>query len=73
MRTPIAGRPSLGSVRADMSDSLYAALYVVGIVADLANAQNCGEVCPKQIPLAEYIAEVNRQSIRQAILGWRVG
>jgi succinate dehydrogenase / fumarate reductase, iron-sulfur subunit len=50
-----------------------AAVMGEGGVADCANAQNCVEVCPKQIPLTESIAEVNRQAIRQAILGWLVG
>ncbi len=50
-----------------------AAVMGPGGVADCANAQNCVEVCPKEIPLTESIAEVNRQAIRQAILGWLVG
>jgi succinate dehydrogenase / fumarate reductase, iron-sulfur subunit len=50
-----------------------AAVMGSGGVADCANAQNCVEVCPKQIPLTESIAEVNRHAIRQAILGWLVG
>ncbi|HKO05468.1 MAG TPA: succinate dehydrogenase iron-sulfur subunit [Candidatus Acidoferrales bacterium] len=50
-----------------------AAVMGSGGVADCANAQNCVQVCPKQIPLTESIAEVNRQAIRQAILGWLVG
>jgi len=44
-----------------------------GGVADCANAQNCVKVCPKEIPLTESIAEVNRQAIRQAVLGWLLG
>ena len=44
-----------------------------GGVADCANAQNCVEICPKEIPLTESIAEVNRQAIRQAIFGWLIG
>ena len=44
-----------------------------GGVADCANAQNCVQVCPKQIPLTESIAELNRQAIRQALLGWLIG
>jgi succinate dehydrogenase / fumarate reductase iron-sulfur subunit len=44
-----------------------------GGVADCANAQNCVKICPKQIPLTESIADVNRQSLRQAIVGWLVG
>jgi succinate dehydrogenase / fumarate reductase iron-sulfur subunit len=44
-----------------------------GGVADCANAQNCVKICPKGIPLTESIAEVNRQTIRQALLGWLLG
>ncbi len=44
-----------------------------GGVQDCANAQNCVKACPKGIPLTESIAEVNRQAIKQAILGWLFG
>src|SRR5712692_3681235 len=44
-----------------------------GGVADCANAQNCVKICPKDIPLTESIAEVNRQAIKQALLGWLFG
>lgn len=44
-----------------------------GGVADCANAQNCVRICPKGIPLTESIAEVNRQAIKQAIVGWLMG
>jgi succinate dehydrogenase / fumarate reductase iron-sulfur subunit len=44
-----------------------------GGVEDCANAQNCVQICPKQIPLTESIAEVNRQAIKQAIFGWLMG
>jgi len=44
-----------------------------GGVQDCANAQNCVRICPKQIPLTESIAEVNRQAIQQALLGWLIG
>jgi succinate dehydrogenase / fumarate reductase iron-sulfur subunit len=44
-----------------------------GGVHDCANAQNCVRICPKEIPLTESIAEVNRQALRQAILGWLIG
>ncbi len=44
-----------------------------GGVADCANAQNCVEVCPKDIPLTESIAEVNRQAIKQSVMGWLFG
>ncbi len=44
-----------------------------GGVADCANAQNCVKACPKEIPLTESIAEVNRQAIKRALLGWLFG
>ncbi len=44
-----------------------------GGVADCANAQNCVKICPKDIPLTESIAEVNRQAIKQALFGWLFG
>jgi len=50
-----------------------AAVMGPGGVADCANAQNCIEVCPKEIPLTESIAEVNRQAIQNAFLGWLIG
>jgi succinate dehydrogenase / fumarate reductase iron-sulfur subunit len=37
-----------------------------GGVADCGNAQNCKEVCPKNIPLTESIAVIGRQVTRQA-------
>ena len=49
------------------------AVMDAGGVQDCANAQNCVEVCPKEIPLTESIAEVNRQAIRQSLLGWLLG
>jgi succinate dehydrogenase / fumarate reductase iron-sulfur subunit len=44
-----------------------------GGVADCANAQNCVNTCPKEIPLTESIAEVNREAIRRAISGLLFG
>ena len=44
-----------------------------GGVQDCANAQNCVRACPKDIPLTESIAEVNRQAWKQALLGWLIG
>lgn len=49
------------------------ALMGPGGVADCANTQKCVRICPKEIPLAESIAEVNRQTLRQAIRGWLFG
>jgi len=49
------------------------ALMQPGGVHDCANAQNCVVACPKDIPLTESIAEVNRQAWKQAMLGWLLG
>lgn len=44
-----------------------------GGIEDCANAQNCVKACPKEIPLTESLAEVNRQAWKQALFGWLVG
>ncbi|MFZ0821083.1 MAG: succinate dehydrogenase iron-sulfur subunit [Candidatus Acidiferrales bacterium] len=44
-----------------------------GGIQDCGNSQNCIQVCPKHIPLTESIAEVNRQAIRQVLVGWLHG
>src|SRR6201993_284074 len=49
------------------------ALMQPGGVQDCANAQNCVQACPKNIPLTESIADVNRQAWKQAMLGWLLG
>ena len=49
------------------------ALMEPGGIQDCANAQNCVEACPKEIPLTESIAEMNRQAWKQALLGWLIG
>jgi succinate dehydrogenase / fumarate reductase, iron-sulfur subunit len=41
-----------------------------GGIEDCANAQNCVKICPKEIPLTESLAEVNRAAWKQALLGW---
>jgi len=50
-----------------------AALMEPGGIQDCANAQNCVKACPKGIPLTESIAAVNRDTWKQALLGWLVG
>lgn len=50
-----------------------AALMEPGGIQDCANAQNCVQACPKEIPLTESIAEMNRQAWKQALLGWLMG
>jgi succinate dehydrogenase / fumarate reductase, iron-sulfur subunit len=49
------------------------ALMGPGGIEDCDNAQNCVKVCPKGIPLTESIAEMNRQVLKQAVLGWLRG
>jgi succinate dehydrogenase / fumarate reductase iron-sulfur subunit len=41
-----------------------------GGVADCGKAQNCVEVCPKEIPLVDSIAQVSRQATKQMLFGW---
>src|ERR1700686_959360 len=43
-----------------------AALMEPGGIQDCANAQNCVKACPKDIPLTESLAEMNRQAWKQA-------
>jgi len=44
-----------------------------GGIEDCANAQNCVKACPKDIPLTESLAEVNREAWKHALLGWLIG
>ena len=44
-----------------------AVLMEPGGIADCGNAQNCVEVCPKDIPLTRSISEVGREVMKQAI------
>jgi succinate dehydrogenase / fumarate reductase iron-sulfur subunit len=46
------------------------ALMGEGGVADCGKAQNCVEVCPKEIPLVDSIAVVSRQVTKQMLFGW---
>ncbi|MEZ4259505.1 MAG: succinate dehydrogenase iron-sulfur subunit [Polyangiaceae bacterium] len=41
-----------------------------GGVADCGKAQNCVEVCPKEIPLVDSIAHVSRQTTKHMLFGW---
>src|SRR5271154_1764054 len=49
------------------------ALMEPGGIQDCANAQNCVKACPKDIPLTESLAEMNRQAWKQALVGWLIG
>ena len=44
-----------------------------GGVDGCGKAQNCVEVCPKEIPLVDSIASVARQTTRRMLLGWLLG
>jgi succinate dehydrogenase / fumarate reductase, iron-sulfur subunit len=41
-----------------------------GGVADCGKAQNCVEVCPKEIPLIDSIAVVSRDTTKHMLFGW---
>jgi succinate dehydrogenase / fumarate reductase, iron-sulfur subunit len=41
-----------------------------GGIADCGKAQNCVEVCPKEIPLVDSIAVVARQTTKHMLFGW---
>jgi succinate dehydrogenase / fumarate reductase iron-sulfur subunit len=41
-----------------------------GGVEGCGKAQNCVEVCPKEIPLVDSIASVGRATTKRMLLGW---
>jgi succinate dehydrogenase / fumarate reductase iron-sulfur subunit len=41
-----------------------------GGVEDCGKAQNCVEVCPKEIPLVDSIAAVGRETTKRMLFGW---
>jgi succinate dehydrogenase / fumarate reductase iron-sulfur subunit len=41
-----------------------------GGIAECGKAQNCVEVCPKEIPLVDSIAHVARQTTKHMLFGW---
>ncbi|MDX1623966.1 MAG: succinate dehydrogenase iron-sulfur subunit [Gemmatimonadota bacterium] len=53
-----------------LSDERYAALMGPGGISDCAKSMNCVEVCPKEIPLMESIAAMNRQITRHLLVDW---
>ncbi|MBN1514070.1 MAG: succinate dehydrogenase iron-sulfur subunit [Phycisphaerae bacterium] len=73
--TPFVGPATLGQVdlhnshptgKFESADRLHAVMGPGGIT-DCGNAQNCVEVCPKNIPLTDAIARVGRQTTMQWI------
>lgn len=53
-----------------LSRERYEALMGVGGIASCAKSMNCVEVCPKEIPLMESIAAMNRQITRHLLVDW---
>lgn len=49
------------------------ALMGEGGVQDCGKAQNCVEVCPKEIPLVDSIAVVSRQTTKRMLFRWLLG
>jgi succinate dehydrogenase / fumarate reductase iron-sulfur subunit len=45
-------------------------LMGAGGIEGCGKAQNCVEVCPKEIPLVDSIAAVGRDTTKQMLLGW---
>lgn len=46
------------------------AVMGVGGIADCGKAQNCVEVCPKEIPLVDSLAVVARDTTKRLLFGW---
>jgi succinate dehydrogenase / fumarate reductase iron-sulfur subunit len=46
------------------------AIMQPGGIVDCGNAQNCVEVCPKEIPLTESIAHLYRETTWHGLFGW---
>ncbi len=46
------------------------ALMGQGGIADCGKAQNCVEVCPKEIPLVDSLSAMARETTKHLILGW---
>ncbi|MDR1961454.1 MAG: succinate dehydrogenase iron-sulfur subunit [Gracilibacteraceae bacterium] len=47
------------------------ALMLEGGIQECGNAQNCRQVCPKEIPLTKHIAAMNKETIKYAFRRWR--
>lgn len=79
--SPFIGPAALGQVRLfnlHPSGKLHAdqrldAVMGAGGVEDCGKAQNCAEVCPKEIPLVDSIAAVGRATTKRLVLGWLLG
>jgi succinate dehydrogenase iron-sulfur subunit len=79
--SPFVGPAALSQVRLfnlHPSGKLHAAQRLdavmgAGGVEDCGKAQNCVEVCPKEIPLVDSIAAVGRETSKRLLLGWLLG
>jgi succinate dehydrogenase / fumarate reductase, iron-sulfur subunit len=77
-RSDFIGPAALNQVRLfnlHPSGKLHAAERIEAVmgpggVADCGKAQNCVEVCPKEIPLIDSIASVSRQATKHMLFGW---
>lgn len=61
--------PTGAQLKGERLDSLMGP----GGITDCGNAQNCVQVCPKEIPLTESIATIGRQTTVHAIVKWFSG
>jgi succinate dehydrogenase / fumarate reductase iron-sulfur subunit len=52
------------------ADERLDAVMGEGGIEDCGKAQNCVEVCPKEIPLVDSIAQVGAATTRRMLLGW---
>ena len=76
--SPFIGAAAINQVRLfnlHPSGKMHAAerletLMGVGGVADCGKAQNCVEVCPKEIPLVDSITAMARATTKQLLFGW---
>lgn len=46
------------------------ALIAEGGIQECGNAQNCREVCPKEIPLTTHIAAMNKETTKYSFRRW---
>ena len=76
--SPFMGPAALSQVRLfnmHPSGKMHASERIEAImgedgVAGCGKAQNCVEVCPKEIPLVDSIAVVSGQAVRHMLFGW---
>lgn len=77
-RSPFIGPQAVSQVRlfnAHPSGKLFAherleTLMGVGGIAYCGKSQNCVEVCPKEIPLTESLASINRDIVKLMVTRW---